>query len=156
QAMLPAGMELRTGLPHPGEVVALGFPRENMPDPLRAGTLHLVPPGIVLPRPPPPGAQGLGVAPRHVGHIPVTRISSLQSLRPALLDRPANGVLVVRDEATLQDFVVMGMTDQPRAVVGEAGLRFWWARMVQDEEDFSEENIRRMIEDNITMDDVME
>ena len=153
--MLPAGMELRPSLQLSEKVVAVGFPGENVPDPFCSGELAKDLPSIVAWMHPSPMTNSIVVDLRNVREITAAGIYVLKSLRPALREHRVNLVLVVRTQADEQFMVATGVRQHIIVVVGEEGLRAWLARIAEYHKEFSEENIRKMLADNITHEDLL-
>jgi hypothetical protein len=153
--MLPAGMELRPGLQLNDRILAVGFPGESVPDPFHTEMVEQLR-GVVARMEVRPGINALVVDLRNVPEITGPGIYSLKSLRTSLRERRVKAVLVVGDEDARRWLHGTGVTDHMRVVVGEEGLRAWLAQKAEDAAMFSEENIRKMLADNITLDDVIE
>jgi hypothetical protein len=142
-------MELRPSLQLSEKVVAVGFAGETVPDPFCTGAGVEGLRGVVAQMEGRAGADALVVDLRNVREITAPGIYSLKSLREGEV------VLVVRGEAERQWLAGTGVTDHMRVVIGEEGLRKWLAQKAEDEVTFSEENVRKMIADNITLDAVI-
>jgi len=155
-AMLPAGVELRPSLQLSERLLAVGFPGENVPDPFATGVMVENLRGVVARMDQRPGANALVVDLRNVPEITGAGVYALKSLRTSLRDRKVNGILVVRGGPEREWLDGTGVTDHMRVVIGEEGLQAWLAQMAEDEVTFSEENIRKMIAEDRTLDGILE
>ncbi len=153
--MLPAGIEPRPSLQLSEKVFAVGFPGESVPDPFATGEMVERLRGVVAGMEARPGPNALVIDLRNVPEVSGAGVYALKSLRTSLRERRVKAVLVVRDEDARQWLHGTGVTDHMRVVVGETGLQAWLAQAAEDAAMFSEENMRKMLADNITWDDVM-
>ena len=152
--MLPAGVELRPSLQLSDSLVAVGFPGESVPDPFATGELAKELPGVLARVLPEAGANCVVLDLRNVSEITGGGVYALKSMGASMRVQPYNPVLVVRDKGTHEFLRATGVTTHLVVVAGEDGLRAWIALHAEHEKEFSEENVRKMIADNLTWDDV--
>ncbi len=152
--LLPAGMELRPSLQMREATVAVGFTGESVSDPFATGVLARELPGVLARVLPEAGANCIVFDLRNVREITHAGIYALKTMGHSLRSQPYNPVLVVRDKDTHEFLRATDVSQHLAVVAGEDGLRAWLAQVAEDEVTFSEENVRKMIADNLTWDDV--
>src|SRR5262245_41346440 len=153
--MLPAGMELRSSLQLSEQLVAVGFPGENVPESAATGLLSRELPGALGRVLQEAGARHLVVDMRNVGQISASGIAALKSIRArlrGLLDLP---VLVVGDRASRELLHGTGVTSHMPVVVGEEGLRAWAAEMAELAREFAPEELSRREREGVPLEEVI-
>lgn len=153
--MLPAGMELRPGLQIGGNLVAVGFPGENVPDSAATGLLSRELPGalgrVLLEA----GARHLVVDMRNVGPLSASGIAALKSIRARLRGLLFLPVLVVADRPSRELLAGTGVTSHMPVVVGEEGLRAWAAEMAELSREFAPEELGRREQHGVPLEQVI-